>query len=560
MKTPAMDMSRMVIVVLLLCLLWRFAVDLFVILLLLHSHSVLLLSCKGLAWTLRLVDLTRESNSHDDSLTLPFFSPVLLQKSADCRFYKYGTIVVLAEFACCWLLLVSKMPHPEKNKVGGHLNDVVEAVDDDFLASFGALSVDELANVLEFLPPKDIMRQRRVCRKCSEAATKTIVPLTDFCINSLEKYDRMVVMTRAMPNLQQITLCAIGPFLVMDSLKKYNAMRAMARVLPNLQQISIGVHEGSHKWSDGEDPDEEEAAEYAHDHWITHDIEILSNFRKLRVLNINSAGLNGRYPFLFNSFPLLQKLYIQWCNYLKCDLEMFAGLPMLEELNCHRNNGLTGNLKSLRVLKDTLERVSIEYCGHVEGNFMDMADFPLLKALNLLDTAVTGDIRDIGDNDFSALERLRLPKGVYGGIGYEFHRISDAPDLIRAIYLFNRQRPALKIQFWFGKLSEDSPDWYDPVDDHRISYTPPFKISFVEARYRVGYRWGTANGHHPCEVNWLDPEPDKESSDYAKYMERMRWINSHVKFYKGFHQPPTAEEYRRLYRRRAGRSVRLAVG
>jgi hypothetical protein len=160
-----------------------------------------------------------------------------------------------------------------------------------------------------------------------------------------------------------------------------------------------------------------------------------------------------------------------------------------------------------------------------------------------LDTAVTGDIRDIGDSNFSALERLRLPKGVYGGFGYELQRISDAPNLVRAVYLLKKQRPTLEY-LWHGKLSEDSPDWYESMNHY--APPPPHYVRFVEARYRVGYRWGTATGHHPCEVNWLDPEPDKESSDYAKYMERMRWINSHVKFYKGFHQPPTAEEYRRL--------------
>jgi len=47
----------------------------------------------------------------------------------------------------------------------------------------------------------------------------------------------------------------------------------------------------------------------------------------------------------------------------------------------------------------------------------------------------------------------------------------------------------------------------------------------------------------PCEVNWLDPEPDRESSDYAKYIEELQDINSQVGLYRGFHQPPTEEEY-----------------
>ena len=105
---------------------------------------------------------------------------------------------------------------------------------------------------------------------------------------------------------------------------------------------------------------------------------------------------------------------------------------------------------------------------------MDLADFFLrLRELNLDETAVTGDIRrDIRENDFPALvEALDLPKSVYGGCGYEFQRISDAPELIRTLYVFKKQqRPTLKMgkfqgwqtskigDDWYGKLSEDSPD------------------------------------------------------------------------------------------------------
>ena len=83
------------------------------------------------------------------------------------------------------------------------------------------------------------------------------------------------------------------------------------------------------------------------------------------------------------------------------------------------------------MLKDTLEKVNLYGCDNVEGNFMDLADFPHLKSyLNFTrQTAVTGDIRDIGENDFSSLQHLALPKGVYGGSGYKLQRISDGPNL-----------------------------------------------------------------------------------------------------------------------------------
>jgi hypothetical protein len=227
---------------------------------------------------------------------------------------------------------------------------------------------------------------------------------------------------------------------------------------------------------------------------------------------------------------------------------MLAGLPLLKELNCESNTLLTGNINSLRVLKDTLEKVTIKNCWSVGGNFMDLADFPQLKELDFEYTAVTGDIRDIG-NDFSSLEYLDLPHGVYGGKGYEFQRISDGPDVVRAVYLLKKQRSMLKMnKRWFVKLSEDSPDWYDSVDeddDDPPLDIPPFHIHIVEAGSRVGYRWAS-RFNNPCEVNWLDPEPDRESSDYGKYIEESQEIERRVGFYRGFHQPPTEEEYRRL--------------
>jgi hypothetical protein len=96
---------------------------------------------------------------------------------------------------------------------------------------------------------------------------------------------------------------------------------------------------------------------------------------------------------------------------------------------------------------------------------------------------------------------------------------------------------------WYMRLSGDSPDRYESVEDFDI---PPFFISFVEAGSCIGYRWETHKGH-PCEVNWLDPEPDSESIDYDEYIEKLQSINSQADFYNGFYQPPTEEEYRRLF-------------
>ena len=130
-------------------------------------------------------------------------------------------------------------------------------------------------------------------------------------------------------------------------------------------------------------------------------------------------------------------------------------------------------------------------------------------------------------------------------------RISDGPELIKAVYLLNKQRPAplRDIAWWYWKLSEDSPDWYETIADERDdeNYAPPFCIRFIQAGSRVGYRWdGDEYGQDPCEVNWLDPEQDRESSDYEEYIRRLRQIDGEIGMYRGFHQPPTEEEYHRL--------------
>ena len=392
----------------------------------------------------------------------------------------------------------------------------------------------------------EIMLLRRVCSAWKEVARNTIVPPCRFYINSMKRYNAMRVMATALPNLQQIE---IGCLCV-------DPGRTSEDSTPNSQQIDFSglEYEFDHIYADGEDPDERRAARTARR--PTHDIGIISNFSNLRILHIG-APLNGRYPVLFNSFPLLQKLSI-YSKYLKWDLEMLDGMPLLKELGCENSDRLTGNISSLRVLKDTLEKVSIKNCRNVGGNFMDLADFPHLRDLDLGWTAVTGDIRDIGESDFTTLKNIELPKTVYGGHCYELQRISDAPKLVRAVYLLQKHRPALKMRRWCGRLSEDSPDWYESVEQdmdevrrnvgNHPERGPPFYVQFVKAGSRIGYRWENVF-RSCCEVNWLDPEPaDSESSEYAKYIEELRKESRRVTTYRGFYQPPTEEEYLRLFR------------
>jgi hypothetical protein len=524
-------------------------------------------------------------------------------------------------------------------------------------------SSDVVANILSYLKLKEIMCKRGVCKKWIEAVRKTPVsPEEIFVVNSV---------------------------------KSYNALTVMSVVLPNLQSVKIMPFTSSNiKYNNGEDPNEQIAARTAN--WRTHDIEIISAFRKLRRLEVCGLScLNGRYPFLFNSFPLLQKLSIIIYDGLKCDLGMLAGLPTLKELECSSGYELTGNLRCLRVLKDTLEKVNLgrcpnvkgnfmdladfsqlkalelrntditadiqdisnndfpkleelvlgrdqsvngnirslrvlkdslqklvlndcpnvegnftaladfpllrslhlfgtaatvdtqdisngdfarleelvcgnslvsgnirnlrvlkdtltnvtfRHCLNVEGNFMDLADFPQLRTLDLEYTAVTGDIRDIGKDAFLNLEQLTLPSTIYGGFGYELLRISDAPELMRALYLLKKEHPSLIVNDWLGYLSQDSPDWYEwdeEIDIGEASISPPFLISLVEAGPRIGYRWKCDLELQHCEVNWLDPLPDEESSE--EFLEKIQQIeNEQGVVYKGYHQPPSRDEYIRL--------------
>jgi len=410
------------------------------------------------------------------------------------------------------------MPHHKKPRLDGPAaNATISAVVEHNAASAAnELSGDVIAIIFGFFPPDDIMRMRRVCRKWREAAKKTIVPMADFGV---------------------------------DSVVKYNAMRVMTTALPNLQQLQISHLGAAHKYSDGEDPADELWAT-ATANFITHDIEIISSFRKLRRLNIQAKAqmsLNGRYPVLFD-FPLLCNLRIYGADYIEFDLEMLQGLPSLKELDLYGNANLTGNLRSLRVLKDTLEKVEIVNCPDVEGSFMDLADFPHLWELDLFDaSAVTGDVREICEHEFPVLKSLCLPKGVYGCDGQEFQSISDAHDVISVLYSFRKQRPPSLLCDWYGKLSEDSPDWYD--GDPGAVYNPaPMYVIFVEAGSRVGYRWETAHGIPiACEVNWLDPEPNRDSSDYGKYIEELQGYEGDVNIYRGYHQPPTEDECDRLW-------------
>ena len=403
---------------------------------------------------------------------------------------------------------ISEMSDPNKKQRQDVDNSVVISASNNGNPGnvFDLLGTDEIALIFSHLSIENIMCAR-VNRKLRDAAINTNVPNLDIIFN-------------------------------VNSVKKYNALAAMASALPlGLQQIEIGgLNENGQKYTDGEDPSEIGSS----GNFFSHNIDVLSNFRRLYELRVSSWSLlNGRYPCLFN-FPHLEKLHLMSCC-LKWDLDMLKGLPSLKVLECTQGK-VTGNIKSLSVLKDTLATLDLSNVRGVQGNLMDLSDFPHLTYLRLFGTAVKGDLREIGESDFVALEDLRLPRGIYGSCSRSFQRISDAPDLVAAVYDVLNHHPKLNMDYWQASLSRDSPDRYEGMG-YRLQ--PPFDITLVKAGPRRGWRWFWR--YYPCQVNWLDPEPILGNSAYEKYVEELEEINKGSDLYRWYSLlPPTEVEFRRM--------------
>lgn len=161
---------------------------------------------------------------------------------------------------------------------------------------------------------------------------------------------------------------------------------------------------------------------------------------------------------------------------------------------------------------------------------MDLADFPLLKRLCLTETAASGDIRDIGEHDFVALKEgeLSLPENGYGCHEFMFPAVSDVRNFFQRL-----DARVIRLLPWYYRcyLSEESDDWYPGF---------PFYAEIVRVgpRSRLGWMW-TGGPYNNCEVNWIDPEPESDSSSYTIH-QNDQYVDNR---YRGFLDPPTEEEY-----------------
>ena len=273
------------------------------------------------------------------------------------------------------------------------------------------------------------------------------------------------------------------------------------------------------------------------------DISILRQFLYLENLTLKETSLRGYHPFLFR-FENLITLNLSGNREMEWDLSDLEGLPKLQNIRTVHNRGLTGNLRCLRVLKSTLVSIELAGCESVEGSIHDLADFPRLEdlSLNPYMPKITGDLRELGSNDFVAIKKLDLPEQVYG-FG-RVQRIADAPALMLAKYFMKKRSPLLYDRRW--SLAEDAPERRNFDSFSWGAYSPPFTVEFVTAGPRIGWRWTNCCRGGSCEVQWIDSEPEVGGEGYNQYLEAMARIKEDTVIFAGYSSPPSEEEFHRI--------------
>lgn len=379
------------------------------------------------------------------------------------------------------------------------------------------LSTDEIAFVFGYLSWKEILHAR-VCKTFKHAASLTLVPPTDSVPHVLGKCEFCVESTRS-----------------------YRALATwMANALPNLQQICFF---NLPNINNGEDPEYGQDDHRIGSHLPAHQIDIISAYKNLTSLTLGNISLNGCYPGLFR-FPLLKKLHIYDVERLKLNLEEISNCTLLEEIFFMALGHLSGDVKSLRFAKNTLQIIHIQSCSGMSGNFMDLGDFPKLEWLCLDDTSVSGDWRKLKGHHFPALNQISLPIGVYGSCMRAFDHVEDAPEVMNVICALIKRNGTVIDEGRQWHLADESVDHYD-MDIFSL-LGPPFQIEVVHAGPRLGWRWTNGKRRGCCEVVWYDDEPIESSTENVVYVRELERLKAEIGSYRGFSRPPTEEEYCRL--------------
>jgi len=411
------------------------------------------------------------------------------------------------------------------------------------------LSINILPSIFGFLDWKDILHVR-VCKKWRDAATETLVspsyepkvildecgyiipPKEDdleesfqFNVCSGSSYAALEVLKTALPKLQQIHLSAFEQ-------ENEEGIRKANLFLPQSELPPLA------KFMDGEDRNVR-ANNNSKRRYISYDVIIITNFKYLRNLIIEDAPLNGKYNCIFN-LPNLRDLSIFNCNDLIWDLDMLSGLPLLEELHCENNAGVSGDIMSLAILKDTLRELTITKCDGITGDIMSLASFPNLEELDLDATNVDcGSIRQLDpEMHFPKLESLHLPKVL--------ERIDQAQDFVGVLRLLTKR---VEYPYMTVGLADDSPDRYEGMEDGPL---PPLVVEMVKVGSRIGWRWtNDLSGYEEqsCGINWMDEEPlDGDHDGFEEYQKELQEMEGfgHGFFNDFTFHPPNEKEYNNI--------------
>ena len=136
----------------------------------------------------------------------------------------------------------------------------------------------------------------------------------------------------------------------------------------------------------------------------------------------------------------LTHLTLGWNKQCAWDLGDLAALPHLVSLDCHQNHQLTGSLSSLGHLSTKLRVCLLLCCYKVTGDLSDLCDFVSLKQLDVNETAVRGDVSELGPGDLSSLEQCAVSES-----GTTLHKIADAEPVMAALHRVSKTHPRLPL-------------------------------------------------------------------------------------------------------------------
>ena len=437
---------------------------------------------------------------------------------------------------------------------------------------------DILPAVFAYLNWKDIIYTQQVCKQWKEAACRAIIPSTSMLpiiFGYLDWKELLYVRgtcthwceaakhTLVPPSIENRLVSIRGtpkvkdyPQFHVNTSRRYNMLKVMSKVMPNLQQIHLSEFQGgvigsmSYNGITGniyETSNERYLDEGEESNEDAYDVSIIADFRNLRSLVLNCAPLYGKYPCFFG-FSYLRELSIDQGGNdsdMVWDLKMLSCMPLIEKLTLICSKA-TGSISDLHFLKNTLLELVIvsslnqSIVDDIDGDFMNLAEFTVLRKLDLKwATGIQGDASQIQVKDFPCMQKLDLP-GV-------LMKVDQSSDIIHLFTSFARRSPPCIASV---RLSEDSSDRFErDGDKHSDSPPPPFTLEFVHPGNRLGWRWVSQRRLRyirSCEINWLDEELGTDSDQYHVYQEETKRLNESVHFYKGIYHLPTEEEYREM--------------